>query len=50
MDEILLKQNNYLLPYQLSNKDLLNEKSSKVIGKQIKLILPIKINNVIKNY
>jgi hypothetical protein len=50
MDEISPRQNKYLLPYQLSDKDSLNGKSKKVIGKRIKLVLPIKIGSEIKYY
>jgi hypothetical protein len=50
MDEIQFNKNEYLLPYQLSNKDSLNDKSTRVIGKKIKLLLPIKIKEEIKNY
>src|SRR5690606_10365156 len=50
MDEIQPNQNKYFLPYQLSNKDSLRVKSSKVIRNKIKLLIPLKINEEIKNY
>jgi hypothetical protein len=50
MDEIQFNQNDYLLPYQFSNKDSLNYKSNGVIGKKIKLLLPLKTKEEIINY
>lgn len=50
MDEIIPKQNNYWLPYKMSNKEKLKNNSDKVIGNKIELNFPIKIENDIKNY
>ncbi len=50
MDEIVFNKNIYLLPYELNNKDSLMKKSNSVIGKKIKLILPLEINGKIKDY
>lgn len=50
IDEIIPKQNNYWLPYKMSNKEKLKNNSDKVIGNKIELNFPIKIKNEIKNY
>ena len=50
MDEILFSKNVTLLPYELNSKEKLINKSESVIGNKIKLVLPIKINDKIKDY
>jgi hypothetical protein len=50
MDEIQFNKNEYLLPYQLTNKELLDNESSKVIGKKVKLQLPINVNDQVIKY
>lgn len=50
MDEIQFNKNEYLLPYQLSNKDSLINESKSVIGEKITLLLPIKVNEKIIDY
>ncbi|MDR3667997.1 MAG: hypothetical protein P4L35_14245 [Ignavibacteriaceae bacterium] len=50
MDEIQFNKNEYILPYQISNNDTLKEKSNSVIGKSIKLLLPIKVEGKTINY
>lgn len=50
MDEIIPAKNDYWLPYELNDKEILKSKAEEVVGKVIQTQLPIKIENEVKNY
>lgn len=50
MDEIIPAKNDYWLPYELNDKEILKSKAEEVVGKVIQTQLPIKIKNEVKNY